>query len=261
MDKKAFIVITVFFTFIFQISFSQHNNHLKLMTFNIYHGETMNGDFNLNMIANVINNEKPDFVALQEVDHKTKRVNYIDLLDILAKKTNMYGTFGKAMDYNNGAYGVAILSKNIVVGSRNISLPHGDNEPRTALEITSILPFGDTISFISTHLDHKQKDHYRIPQAQKINKTFKTNKYPTILAGDLNDIPGSATIDLFEKYWTSTYHKEKPKPTYPSSNPKRKIDYIFYSPNNKWQLISTTVINNSFASDHRAYVVTLEFID
>lgn len=230
------------------------------MTFNIYHGETMNENFDLKIIADVINNEKPDFVALQEVDYKTKRVNYIDLADKLAKRTNMFATFGKAMDYDNGAYGVAILSKNKVLESRNISLAHGNNEPRTALEITSILSFGDTISFISTHFDHKQKDHYRILQATKINETFKTNKFPTILAGDLNDIPGSETIELLETYWTSTYKKDNPKPTYPSSNPNKKIDYIMYFPKKQWKIINNKVIQNTIASDHNAYVATLKLI-
>ncbi|MEN8123753.1 MAG: endonuclease/exonuclease/phosphatase family protein [Bacteroidota bacterium] len=230
------------------------------MTFNIFHGETMNGNFDLNRIANVINNEKPDLVALQEVDFKTKRVNYIDLADSIAKRTNMFATFGKAMDYDNGAYGVAILSKKRILDSRNISLPHGKNEPRTALEITTILSSGDTISFINTHLDHKQKDHYRLCQAKTINNSFMMNKFPTILAGDLNDIPESITIKLLEKYWISTYNKENPKPTYPSSNPERKIDYIFFSPNTKWQLISNKVIDNSIASDHRAYLVKIKLI-
>ena len=260
MDKKSIIKNFFFFLLFIQFGFSQNKNQIKIMTFNIYHGETMNGNFDLKIIADVINNEKPDFVALQEVDYKTKRVNYIDLADSLAKKTNMLATFGKAMDYDNGAYGVAILSKNKILDSRNISLPHGYNEPRTALEITSILSFGDTISFISTHFDHKQKDHYRISQANKIYETFKTNKFPTILAGDLNDIPGSETIELLEKYWTSSYEKENPKQTFPSLNPNKKIDYIMYFPENQWKMINTKVIQDTIASDHRAYVATLKLI-
>jgi len=259
MDKRTAVKFVFFLFLISQISFSQNNIRVKIMTFNIYHGETMNGDFDFDAIANIILNEKVDFVALQEVDFKTNRVNKIDLANTLANKTEMYFAFGKAIDFDGGDYGVAILSKYKIIKKRNIALPHGkDKEPRTALEITSVLQFEDTISIISTHLDYTQKDHFRLEQIHEINKVFLTNKYPTILAGDLNDIPESETIQYLEKYWTSTYNYKNPDATYPSSNPNQKLDYIMFTPKTEWKIISSKVIHNKIASDHFAYVVILE---
>lgn len=80
------------------------------MTYNIYHGEHYYnlGTSNLEEVAEIINKYKPDFVALQEVDSMTNRTASIhnnipkDLVKVLAEKTNMYGYFGKAVDYSSG---------------------------------------------------------------------------------------------------------------------------------------------------------------
>jgi len=68
---------------------------IRILTYNIFHGETMNHDFNLNLIANVIKSLNPDIVALQEVDYKTKRVVGRDLITELGYLTNMLPLFGK----------------------------------------------------------------------------------------------------------------------------------------------------------------------
>jgi len=48
---------------------------LKVMTYNIYHGEEgyNRGHSNIQRIADLINEYQPDFVALQEVDSMTNR--------------------------------------------------------------------------------------------------------------------------------------------------------------------------------------------
>jgi endonuclease/exonuclease/phosphatase family metal-dependent hydrolase len=57
---------------------------VKVLSFNILHGATTKGDFDLDAIARVIIEADPDFVALQEVDYKTKRAKGYDLVTELA---------------------------------------------------------------------------------------------------------------------------------------------------------------------------------
>ncbi|NQU28658.1 MAG: endonuclease/exonuclease/phosphatase family protein [Candidatus Marinimicrobia bacterium] len=236
-------------------------NVIKVMTFNILHGATLNRDNNLTLIAKVINDASPDLVALQEVDYKTNRVNNIDLIAELGRQTNMVSIFAKAMDYDSGEYGVGILSKTTFLSSRNVAQPFtAGNEPRTALEITTILASGDTISFISTHLNHLMEGIDRQAQTARINEILPANRYPTILAGDLNDVIGSPTINLIETKWTLACDRENPQPTYPSNKPDRKIDYVAYYPPKYWKVIEHTVIQDSIASDHCAYSVILELL-
>jgi endonuclease/exonuclease/phosphatase family metal-dependent hydrolase len=84
--------------------------------------------------------------------------------------------------------------------------------------------------------------------------------YPTILAGDLNAEPGSLPINILEIIWDSSYDRVSPAPTFPSDNPVKKIDYVMHFPKGKWRVLDSRVICDSVASDHCAYLVTLELI-
>ena len=262
---KIKVSIFLFLIFSSPIIWSQteidSNRFIKVLSFNILHGATTKGDFNLDVIAKVIKDANPDFVAMQEVDFKTNRAKKFDLVTELGWRTKMAPLFGKAMNFDGGEYGEGILSKHSLLQSRNVMLPYSSgNEPRAALEITTVLPSNDTIAIIGTHLDHLKDDTDRIQQAKKINTVFSQNKYPSILVGDLNDIPGSTAINILEEIWSSSYNKKDPKPTFPSIDPSIKIDYVMFYPKNRWRVIKTEIIRDSIASDHCAYLVTLELL-
>ncbi|MFO7656722.1 MAG: endonuclease/exonuclease/phosphatase family protein [Bacteroidales bacterium] len=232
---------------------------LRVLTFNIYHGATMNGDFNLDYIASVIRDADPDLVALQEVDYLTRRANGYDLATELGWRLKMVPLFARAMYYDGGEYGEAILSKHSFITTRNVPLPFtGTHEPRTAVEVVTVLPSGDTIAFIGTHLDHTGDETDRILQVRMINGVFAQSRYPSIIAGDLNAVPGSVPIGILEEVWGSSYDRDEPVPTFPSGKPVKKIDYVMFRPAERWKVISTEVIQDSVASDHCAYLVVLE---
>ena len=235
---------------------------VKVLSFNILHGKTMKGDFNLDVIAKVIIDANPDFVALQEVDYKTNRAKKYDLVTELGWRTKLSPLYGRAMYYDGGEYGEGVLSKHTFLNTRNVPLPHlkGD-EPRAALEITTVLPSKDTISFIGTHLDHLKLETNKIMQAKEINKVFSSNKYPTILAGDLNAVPNSNTMNILESFWTASYDKNNPEPTFSSENPTKKIDYVMFYPKHRWKVLKRKTICDKIASDHCAYLVTLQLLD
>jgi len=235
---------------------------VRVLSFNILHGATTQGDFDLDVIAQVIKDTDPDLVALQEVDFLTSRARKLDLVTELGWRTKLAPLFGRAMPYDGGEYGEGILSRYSFVRSRNVALPYTPgNEPRAALEIITVLPSGDTIAFVGTHLDHLPDDTDRIAQAKAINAAFADNPYPTVLAGDLNAVPGSTPIHMLEEMWTGSYDKNNPQPTYPSADPSAKIDYVLVYPRHRWRILETTVIADAIASDHCAYLVTLELVE
>lgn len=232
--------------------YGQRGDTLRVLTFNILHGATTRGNFDLDKIAEVINENDPDLVALQEVDFKTKRAKGYDLVTELGWRTKMAPLFGIAMPFDGGAYGEGILTKMPVLESENVALPHSPgNEPRTALSVLMQLATGDTIRFIGTHLEHQQNSNDRIGQVKKIIEKFAGCPFPTILAGDLNDVPDSKPISMLKKYWTDSA-EYNPDPTYSSEKPEKKIDYILYRPANRWEVIETRVVCDSIASDHCA---------
>jgi len=231
---------------------------VKVLTFNIYHGATMKGDFDLDYIAGIIKDADPDLVALQEVDFRTVRARGYDLATELGWRVKMAPLFAAAMGFDGGEYGEGILSRYSYIATRNVPLPYSvDREPRTALGAIVRLSSGDTIMFIGTHLDHFEDDTDRVMQAKRINEIFVPGLYPAVLAGDLNSIPGSLPIGILEEVWGSSYDRVTPAPTFPSGGPVRKIDYVMYYPADRWRVLSTKVICDSVASDHCAYLVTL----
>lgn len=232
---------------------------LRVLTFNIYHGATMKGDFDFDYIASVIKSADPDLVALQEVDFLTRRARGSDLATELGWRLKMVSVFGAAMKYDGGEYGEAILSRYSFLSTRNVPLPFtGGREPRAAVEVIIVLPSGDTIAFIGTHLDHTGDDTDRILQARKVNETFAGGRYASILAGDLNAVAKSVPIGILEDLWVNVEDGGTAEPTFPSDNPVRKIDYVMFRPAGRWRVISTEVIQDSVASDHCGYLVELE---
>jgi endonuclease/exonuclease/phosphatase family metal-dependent hydrolase len=204
------------------------NATVKVLSFNILHGATTQGNYDLDVIARVILEADPDLVALQEVDFRTNRVRKLDLATELGLRVRMAPLFGRAMYYDGGEYGDGILSKYSFISTRNVPLPYSPgNEPRTALEAVVVLPSGDTIAFVGTHLDHLKNEKDRVAQVMKINEVFAAN----------------------------------PEPTFPSDVPRIKIDYVMHFPKERWKTLDTKVIRDSIASDHCAYLVTLELLN
>src|ERR671939_18988 len=80
---------------------------LKVMTYNIHVGVGMDKKLDLQRIADVIRQEKPDLVGLQEVDRNVKRTEGKDEIAELAAMTQMQFAFAPNLDYKGGKYGVA----------------------------------------------------------------------------------------------------------------------------------------------------------
>lgn len=233
---------------------------LRVLTYNIFHGETLNHDFDLDLIADVIRAASPDLVALQEVDFKTRRVNGRDLVLELGMRTAMAPLFCAAMEYDGGEYGVGILSRYSFISSRCHPLPHSPgHEPRAALEARIRLPAGDEVLVVDTHWDHTIEPQDRLFQAQRVNELFGNESVPTILAGDLNDLPDSKPVALFREAWIDACGRD-PQPTFPSVAPERRIDYLLVRPPYRWRVLECRVIDERVASDHRPVLAVLELL-
>src|SRR6187401_2662233 len=89
----------------------QEPQRLTILSYNVHHCEGIDKKLDIERIAGVINSVNPDFVALQEVDNKTKRTGHVDQTAEVAKLTKMHGYFGKAMQWEDGEYGDSVLSR------------------------------------------------------------------------------------------------------------------------------------------------------
>jgi len=231
---------------------------IRVLTYNIHHGEGTDGKVDLPRLAAVIAGVKPDLVALQEVDHKTKRTGGVDQTAELARLTGLRGKFGKAIDYQGGEYGQAILSRHPIKGVEVHVLP-GEPERETRIAVAAEIPLGDsgrTIRFVTTHLHH-QSDEFRQRQAAKLDELFGRGGTPVIVAGDLNATPDSKPLGKLAKNWKSA-EVGKPLLTFPVDKPAKQIDYVLVRPADKFKVTEARVLDEAVASDHRALLVVLE---
>lgn len=236
---------------------------VTILSYNIHHANPPSkpGLIDINAIADVIKQQKADLVALQEVDVHTGRSGItLDQANAIAKLTGMNAFFAKAIDYDGGEYGVAILSKFPMEDKTNIPLPTDDNtkgEHRTLATATIVLPGNKKIIFACTHLDAQHTDINRQLQIKKILGVLNQKKLPVIIAGDLNAEPASDVIQQLDNYFTRTCIKDCPF-TIPETNPDKTIDYIAYKPSQIFSVVSHSVVKEVYASDHRPVKAVLQ---
>ncbi len=229
---------------------------LRVLSYNIHHGEGTDRELDLERIANAIVQSDADIVALQEVDKNVTRSASVDQAAQLAKLTKMSFVFGANIELQGGQYGNAILSRHDIVAHTNHALPNVDNgEQRGALVSTIELATGVRIHVVGTHFDHRRADEERISSAEFVNKLKLS--HPAILAGDMNAVRESSPIQILLQKWKTS---KKPMATVPVDQPRRQIDFVFHQPAHRWELIETKVLKESVASDHRAILAVLQLL-
>lgn len=202
-----------------------HAATVRFVTYNIRHGQGADAKVDLARAAAVINGEKPDYVALQEIDNGRKRSGGVDQMKALGHLTGMWSAFGKALEAEgDGFYGIGLLTRREPKSVRTVALPSApDMEPRALL----IAEFDD-ICFASTHLANgKDKAEWRVKSAEVLAaEALKCGK-PFVVCGDWNDEDGSLTLmKMREAFLLLT---QTDSPTFFGYKPgtrARCIDYI-----------------------------------
>jgi endonuclease/exonuclease/phosphatase family metal-dependent hydrolase len=223
---------------------------LKIMTWNLHHGVGEDGKLNLERIAKRIAAEKPDLVALQEIDRNCARSGMKDQAAELGRLTGMTAVFGKAMDLGGGEYGQAALS-NLPVISSAVHRLTSIGEPRIALEL-NVKWNGGALKFTTIHLDYEHEP-VRIGQVREALEALAGGG-PAILCGDFNDVPGSAAVRQIAAPWLAV-GKEGPAATHPSAKPDTEIDQIFVR--GLKVVAKGRVLDEKIASDHRPVVAAV----
>lgn len=243
-------------TLLFAVSVFGQQSRVRILTYNIHHGEGTDTKIDAARIAAVIQAVDPDFVAVQEVDVRTTRVAGADLAHQLATRTGLHAVFGKTMDYRGGWYGNALLSRWPLQGFVNHEFPHAPTrEPRAVIDGLT----GEGFHFLATHLDITEPD--RLLAAARLAAIVDEHPagMPMILAGDLNATPGSATMNELLKAWTSAA-LDSPLLTSPATKPVRQIDFILFRPAGRWRVVEARVLDEAVASDHRPLFAILELV-
>jgi endonuclease/exonuclease/phosphatase family metal-dependent hydrolase len=254
---------------------------IRIVTYNIHHGEGVDGKVDLERIAKVMLAEKPDIIAVQEVDQKTRRTKGVDQPAELARLTGMKVVFGRNIDFEGGGYGTAVLTNIPVRSSESVKLksyyaPTKENPEQRGVQILELGGKDQPeLTFMCTHLDYRPPDEERMNSALTINELVrKRPNQPAIIAGDFNAVPESRVIREFAKEWKiagmefdgieqqprKADEKTKAILTIPVTKPERWIDYVMCRPAKRWEVKEVRVLDEAIASDHRALVAVLKYL-
>lgn len=256
--KRSAVIFVVLFAFFclpaFQLSAQSvdatKSPTLRVLTYNIHHGQATDGKFDYDRLAKTIAKLNPDVVALQEVDNKTKRANGVDIATELGSRLDMNHAFGNALYFSGGQYGEAILSRFPIEQPKAHHLPFRfGNEPRTALAVRVKPDNGiPEFVFVSTHLCHKSTET-RLEQTKQLNQLFTAkSRLPIIMAGDFNARPDSEPMRvLLSGDWIDAVA------------PKSKIDFILLRKNDPWEILESTVVDEPIVSDHDPVLTVLKW--
>lgn len=234
----------------------QDSYTLRILTYNIYHGETTDGRIDMDLFASIINEVKPDLVALQEVDKNTTRTGVVDITEELARRTGLKGYFVKHRDFQGGEYGNAILSRLPVTGVESLEARRVTPQGLTFAFVTVQLAPDVNIVFNSTHLSTNIEN--RKMQAEQVLEYCAALPYPVIVTGDLNAEPQHDEIKRFlevfaeaDTTYTNTFSTR--------TGLRKKIDFILYPRNAAWKVEETRVMCREDASDHCAFFAVLTY--
>lgn len=250
--REPFLITTVLlFAFMFgaQNIFSKpaslYPRTFRIGSYNIRHGAGLDDKMDLSRQVKVLREMNADVVALQEVDMKTERIGGRDEIDELSRELLMYPTYGAAIDFQGGQYGVGILSKDKPLDVKRIPLP-GTEEARVLL----VAEFDEYV-FACTHLSLTDAD--RMSSVALINNVASSyGAKPFFIAGDWNDYPDSDFIAEMEKTFMICTRKDKN--TFPADKPDRCIDYIAVYKGAKAGLPTRIGYSNDEFASQRPYI-------
>lgn len=262
--KKSVLILICLSLFGFYSCQQERVVNLKIMSYNIRHGEGLDGIQDLSRSAQIIKEHAPDLCGLQEIDHFCSRTDSIGQIDVLARETGMVGTFGKFMDFQGGEYGMATLAAQPLVSTKILQLPDGKYEPRTAIVHEVELAEGCTIAFANVHFDWVNEEggsSNRLEQAKALVQYLDGINRASVITGDFNCTPDSPTMQYFAEQGFVFMEKGEDHLSFQGEN-QVEIDHVIYRNMEHIQFNKKSIqlLQEPVVSDHRPLVAQLEVV-
>lgn len=237
------------------------------MTYNVHRCVGVDRRLDVGRVAAVIAQQKPDIVALQELDVGRRRTGGVDQAHEIAQRLDMACHFHAALTVEEERYGDAILTSLPETLVKAGALPGLDPrlklEPRGALWVEVAID-GQPLQIINTHLG-------LVPREQQLQATALAGgdwlgrargAGPTILLGDFNATRASVvyrtlTRRMVDARRLAVHHGLSS--TFPSRFPMLRIDHVFIG--GQMRTLSVGAPYNPLtrvASDHLPLVVDFQ---
>lgn len=249
---------------------------LRLITLNIAHGRGLSPvpgltsqrkiRVNLNRIAAFLHRFRPDVVALQEIDRRSRWSGNFDHLDYLRDTAGFphaaFGINNVRSGLINLSYGNALMSRHplaatetVVFGQRRVG--------EKGFLFAELEVAGLRVPYVNVHL-HSGRRIQRMRQLDLLIEWLRAKHrlraaswaVPPILCGDFNnpatrDDATAALLKHLSSYGAYTAHP-RTRGTFPSPMPRRTLDFVLLPPG--CTEIRTKVVR-TLLSDHLPVVV------
>lgn len=220
-----------------------YSKEFRIMTYNIYGGRLTNPK----EISDGIKKYEPDYIALQEVDKNTIRSSFKDFTKEMADNLGYkYYYFQKALDYQNGEFGISVISKYPIKNLYIHELPSTGAEKRQVI----VTKLNDSLCIVNTHLGFGDDNKKQVLDLLKVIDYVPGEE--KIVCGDFNLTPDTQEYSEICKEYIDTYNEKSEK----------RIDYIFLKKGENINIDEAKFVNvkndkGEELSDHRPYIVKL----
>jgi endonuclease/exonuclease/phosphatase family metal-dependent hydrolase len=240
----------------------------RLLTYNVHRCLGVDKKLDVARIADVIAEQAPDVVCLQELDVLRARTGGVDQCARLAEHLAMAFHFNPAFAVESELYGDALMTpwpeKLVKKGPLPTVRGIPGLEPRGAVW-AEIEIGGHRLNVINTHLG-------LVPREQRLQAAALAGKDwigaaegPTILCGDFNATSITRPYQTLARHLDDAQRRLGLRPslkTFPSSFPAIRIDHVFVSPDIRVTGASVPASPLArAASDHLPLVIDFEIDD
>lgn len=155
----------------------------------------------------------PDVVALQEVEGRDAATQAHHLAEAVGYPSVHHTRAGRGLRRGEG---LAVLATGDAHGVDTVSLPSGFTDHPRGLQVVDVVVDGAVVRVANTHLAWRlDATEQRVTQTEAIRDELAGWTGPVLLVGDLNDVAGSAPLQVlsdagFEDAITAAGSQERP---------------------------------------------------
>jgi endonuclease/exonuclease/phosphatase family metal-dependent hydrolase len=237
---------------------------LKLLTYNIHSGIGTDRRYDLGRIGAVLEQERPDIAAIQELDCRIWRTSYQDQSSELAGRLATNAYYCATRPIEKGSFGMAVLSAFSVVRRKEYDLSYrADREPRYCLRVDLEVEPGAVVHVFNCHLGLAARER-KFQRKQMLSDAILLSEelhHPVILMGDFNDRPISVVHRSLRRHFADAFNAAGKSwgPTFKVGPVAVRLDHIYVSPNVR--VLDCWVRKDELtrvASDHRPVIASVE---
>jgi endonuclease/exonuclease/phosphatase family metal-dependent hydrolase len=198
---------------------------LVVASYNIHRGVGLDRRRDLDRIADVIEEMRPDVVGLQEVI-RTAGAPQADQAGYLAQRLRMDLVMGVTRELEGGTYGNVVLTRLPILGSATHDLSHGRRERRGAVRV-DLATESTTVHVFNCHFGLTFRERRR--QLDLLGAFMGLSgglSGPRVLVGDFNEWHLGPITRRLRREFTSPMHRLRR--THPAAFPIFALDRIYW---------------------------------